>query len=177
MIPGAAAPCDRNQQAFTPASFCSVLGNFPTGVAVVTAAGRAGELYGVTVSSFNAVSLDPPLVLFCLARSLNSLDAFQRSTAFALNFLGDDQAHLSTRFATALADKWRDVPFRRGHTGSPILMQSVAAIECLPYAQHDGGDHVIVIGRVAHIESDPRRMPLVYFRGRYHTLSGEDREK
>ena len=149
------------------------LGNFPTGVVVVTAAGGNGELYGVTVSSFNTVSLDPPLVLFSLARSLRSLERLLHADAVAINFLSDDQVHLSTRFATPLADKWRDVQFRIGRTGSPVLMPTLAVLECRPYAQYDGGDHIIVVGRVIHIETDPKRMPLVFFRGRYHTLADQ----
>jgi flavin reductase (DIM6/NTAB) family NADH-FMN oxidoreductase RutF len=152
-----------------------VLGNFPTGVAVVTAAGGDGSLFGVTVSSFNSVSLNPPLVLFSLSRQLLSLPGIVRAEAFAINFLRDDQQHLSARFAAPLSDKWQGVEFRAGHTGSPILVPALAVLECRPYAQYDGGDHVIVVGRVTNVEADSARHPLVFFRGSYHTLSRAER--
>src|SRR5262249_8562247 len=99
-----------------------VLGCFPTGVAIVTAAAPEGGYYGVTISSFNSVSLDPPLVLFSLSRRLLSLDGILRAEAFAIHFLGDDQERLSTRFATALSDKWHGIEYRLGHTGCPVLI-------------------------------------------------------
>lgn len=148
-----------------------VLGSFPTGVVVVTALGKDGKRYGITVSSFNSVSLDPPLVLFSLARGLRSLDGLLAADAFAVNFLREDQAHLSTQFATPLADKWRNVQLRTGATGSPVLVPALAVLECRPYARYDGGDHVIVVGRVDRMEMDAARHPLVFFRGRYHALA------
>jgi flavin reductase (DIM6/NTAB) family NADH-FMN oxidoreductase RutF len=162
------------QQSFPARTLRDVLGSFPTGVAVVTATGTDGERYGVTVSSFNSVSLDPPLVLFSLSRRLLSLAGMLRAGAFAINFLRHDQAHLSARFATTLADKWQDVDFRPGATGSPVLVPALAVLECRPYAQYDGGDHIIVVGQVTHVEIDSACHPLVFFRGRYHTLSGQE---
>jgi flavin reductase (DIM6/NTAB) family NADH-FMN oxidoreductase RutF len=159
------------ESALAPPILRDALGNFPTGVAVVTAAGDDGALFGVTVSSFNSVSLNPPLVLFSLSRQLLSLEGILRAEAFAINFLRDDQEHLSARFAIALTDKWLGVEFRFGHTGSPILIPALAVLECRPYAQYDGGDHVIVVGRVTDVEADSARRPLVFFRGAYHTLS------
>ncbi len=161
----------RQEPAFPARTLRDVLGSFPTGVAVVTAAGITGESYGITVNSFNSVSLDPPLVLFSLSRRLLSLDGILRAGAFAINFLRDDQAHLSARFASALSDKWTGVEFRSGANGSPVLVPTLAVLECHPYAHYDGGDHVIVVGRVTSVEMDSGRHPLVFFRGRYHTLS------
>ena len=170
-----AAPGSGAEPASRDRTLRDVLGNFPTGVAVLTAFGPDGELFGVTVSSFNSVSLDPPLVLCSLSRRLFCLQGLLRAEAFAINFLRDDQAHLSTRFATALCDKWQGIEFRAGATGSPILIPALAVLECRPYAQYDGGDHVIVVGRVTHLEADAARRPLVFFRGRYHTLSAAER--
>src|SRR6185437_4753350 len=87
------------EHTFQPRLLRDVLGCFPTGVAVVTAVARDGSLHGVTINSFNSVSLDPPLVLFSLSRDLNSLQSLETAEAFAINFLRDDQAHLSSRFA------------------------------------------------------------------------------
>jgi flavin reductase (DIM6/NTAB) family NADH-FMN oxidoreductase RutF len=137
--------------------------------------GMRGERYGVTVNSFNSVSLDPPLVLFSLCRTLLSLDGMLKAGAFAINFLRDDQAHLSASFANARSDKWQDVEFRPGVTGSPVLVPALAVLECRPFAQYDGGDHVIVLGQVVHVEMDVAHHPLVFFRGRYHRLLHTER--
>ena len=165
------APDFAEEHTFQPRLLRDVLGCFPTGVAIVTAVAANSSLHGVTVSSFNSVSLDPPLVLFSLSRELNSLDALGGAEAFAINFLGDDQAHLSSRFAAALSDKWSGIEYRTGSTGAPILVPALAVLECRPYAQYDGGDHVIFVLRVVHVEADSTRYPLVFFRGRYHTLA------
>jgi flavin reductase (DIM6/NTAB) family NADH-FMN oxidoreductase RutF len=162
------ASCE--ESAITARALRDVLGNFPTGVAVVTAVGTNGTRYGVTVNSFNSVSLDPPLVLFSLCRALLSLDGILNTNAFAINFLREDQANLSVRFANPRSDKWQGVDFRAGVTGSPVLVPALAVLECRPYAQYDGGDHVIVVGQVVHVEMDSSRHPLVFFRGGYHTL-------
>jgi flavin reductase (DIM6/NTAB) family NADH-FMN oxidoreductase RutF len=143
---------------------------FPTGVAVVTARGVEGTLQGVTINSFNSVSLDPPLVLFSLSRKLFSLNAFLAADAFAINFLQEDQQHVSVRFTKALSNKWEDVAYKTGITGAPVL-PALAVLECRPYAQYDGGDHVIVVGRVEHLECQECNAPLVYFRGGYHKLT------
>src|SRR5580698_1702183 len=105
----------------TPDSLREVSGLFPTGIAVVTASAAGGEHYGVTINSFSSVSLDPPLVLFSLARGLYTLDALLSAKVFAIHFLREDQRHLSARFAKAFSDKWDDVRYRDGVTGCPVL--------------------------------------------------------
>ena len=161
---------------FTERTLRDALSLFPTGVAVVTARGGEGTLHGVTISSFNAVSLDPPLVLFSLARKLYSLEEFLSADAFAINFLQEDQQELSTRFSKALSNKWENVAHKAGVTGALVLLPAVAVLECTPYAQYDGGDHVIVVGRVNHIECQECSSPLVFFRGRYHKLTSANLE-
>jgi flavin reductase (DIM6/NTAB) family NADH-FMN oxidoreductase RutF len=157
----------------TPDSLREVLGLFPTGIAVVTARAAGGALYGVTINSFSSVSLDPPLVLFSLARGLHTLDALLSAEAFAIHFLRDDQHDLSVRFARALSNKWDDVRYREGVTGCPVLEPALALMECTLYAQYDGGDHIIIVGRVEHMEKEAGENPLVFFRGRYHTIGAE----
>lgn len=177
-MPAQGAPVDfAEEHTFQPRLLRDVLGCFPTGVAVVTATVPDGSLHGVTINSFNSVSLDPPLVLFSLSRALNSLGVLAKAEAFAINFLRDDQAHLSSRFAAALSDKWTGIEYRAGFTGAPILVPALAVLECRPYAQYDGGDHVIFVLRVTHIDSDATRYPLVFFRGRYHTLAVAERNQ
>jgi flavin reductase (DIM6/NTAB) family NADH-FMN oxidoreductase RutF len=150
-----------------------VLGLYPTGITVVTVRSADGELYGVTVNSFSSVSLDPPLVLFSLSRKLPTLTAVLSAKTFAVHFLRDDQKQVSARFARAQSNKWEDVVYRDGQTGCPVLEGSLAVLECSLYAQYDGGDHVIVLGRVEHIEKDPGCHALVFYRGRYHTVGCE----
>jgi len=157
----------------TPDSLREVFGLFPTGIAVVTARATGGELYGVTINSFSSVSLNPPLVLFSLARGLHTLAALLSAEGFAIHFLRDDQRHLSSRFAQVLSNKWDDVRYRDGVTGCPVLEPALALMECTLYAQYDGGDHVIIVGRVEHMEKEPGENPLVFFRGRYHTIGAE----
>ena len=155
---------------FKPELLRETLGLFPTGIAVVTAKAADGALYGVTVNSFSSVSLDPPLVLFSLARTLHTLAALLSAGAFAIHFLREDQQHLSARFAKPSANKWEGLRRRAGVTGSPVLEPALALLECRLYAQYDGGDHVILVGRITHIEKDTGGNPLVFFRGRYHTI-------
>jgi flavin reductase (DIM6/NTAB) family NADH-FMN oxidoreductase RutF len=157
----------------TPDSLRDVCGLFPTGIAVVTARTAGGDLYGVTINSFSSVSLDPPLVLFSLSRGLHTLDALLSANAFAIHFLREDQHHLSARFSQAPTKKWEDLHYRDGVTGSPVLEPALALMECSLYAQYDGGDHLIIVGRVEHIEKHSGENPLVFFRGRYHTIGSE----
>jgi flavin reductase (DIM6/NTAB) family NADH-FMN oxidoreductase RutF len=157
--------------AFTERTFRDTLGMFPTGVAVVTARASDGTPVGVTVNSFNSVSLDPPLVLFSLSRKLHSLGALLAARSFAINFLREDQQDLSVCFNKALTNKWHAVSYKDGVCGAPVLSSALAVLECHPFAQYDGGDHVIVVLQVVHVEQQDLRGPLVYFRGRYHRIA------
>ena len=150
------------------------LGQFATGVAVVTANGDAGRTVGITMSSFNSVSLDPPLVLFSLSRRAYSLPTLMDAGGYAINILARSQEHLSNRFAAPLADKWTAVDCERGLHGAPIIRGALAHFECIPYANHDGGDHVIFVGRVVRFSSSSQEEPLLFFRGRYHSVCGGD---
>ncbi|MDR3467840.1 MAG: flavin reductase family protein [Xanthobacteraceae bacterium] len=151
-------------------SFRRALSQFATGVAVVTARGAAGEAVGMTMSSFNSVSLDPPLVLFSVDRRALSLPAMVAAEGYAVNILSRRQEALSNQFAGARGDKWRDVAHAPGHAEAPLIAGALAHFECAPYAQHDGGDHVIFIGRVVRFSARDDDEPLVFFRGKYRTL-------
>jgi flavin reductase (DIM6/NTAB) family NADH-FMN oxidoreductase RutF len=152
-------------------SFRRALSQFATGVAVITARGDTGEAIGMTMSSFNSVSLDPPLVLFSVDRRALSLPAMVAAKGFAVNILARQQEALSNQFAKALGDKWNNVAHTLGHAEAPLLDGALAHFECEPYAHHDGGDHVIFIGRVVRFTAAEDGDPLVFFRGRYHSLS------
>lgn len=158
---------------FTPRELRDALSLFPTGVAVITATSAAGDKLGATVSSFNSVSLDPPLVLFSLGRNANALKAWEGCRQFAVNVLGENQSQLSTRFAKAMTDKWDGVdPVLPRATNAPLLRDALAHFECEMWAQYDGGDHVIFVGRVLHLtratSTNPR--PLVFAVGQYRKL-------
>jgi flavin reductase (DIM6/NTAB) family NADH-FMN oxidoreductase RutF len=151
--------------------FRAALGLFPTGVAVVTADDlEGGGRIGMTITSFNSVSLDPPLVLFSIDKRAMSLPALCKAQMYSINVLGEQHEHISTRFATAKGDKWGATEVEL-HDGLPFtLAHSLVSFQCVPYAEHDGGDHVIFVGRVLRIHSRERGAPLVFFSGRYAAL-------
>ncbi len=157
-----------------PRELRKALGSFATGVTVVTSRAVSGELLGVTANSFNSVSLEPPLVLFSLDRSAYSLRAFEAAGHFAINILSERQRHLSEGFARSRSDKWRDVAYEVWDTGAPILTDSLASFECLTHSTHDGGDHVIFVGRVLRLRYSEGGLPLLYFRGSYCALGEAD---
>ncbi|MDB5654953.1 MAG: flavin reductase [Tardiphaga sp.] len=158
-----------------PRAFRQALGQFATGVAVITAQGGCGSAVGMTMSSFNSVSLDPPLVLFSIDRKAFSLKAMAEAKGYAVNILGRDQEHLSNRFARALDDKWAAVEHTLGHMAAPLIAGALAHFECAPYAQYDGGDHVIFVGRVVRFSAFPANEPLIFFGGAYRTLQSPER--
>jgi flavin reductase (DIM6/NTAB) family NADH-FMN oxidoreductase RutF len=154
--------------------FREALGLFATGVAVVTAQGPAGGLQGMTVSSFNSVSLTPPLVLFSVARNVVSFPGWQAAKGWGISVLRECQAGLSARFARSGPDKWLGVEPVIGSTGLPLIPDALAHFECERYALYDGGDHVIFVGRVLALAlnrpgGSPAR-PLIFFSGRYHQI-------
>lgn len=156
-----------------PRVFRGALSLFATGVTIVTACHDQAGLIGITANSFNSVSLDPPLVLFSVANSARSLPAFLEAPSFAVNVLRRDQCDLSSRFARQGEDKWRDVPFEPGRFGAPLLPGTMAAFDCVHYAQYEGGDHLIIVGRVVAMEHDAEGDPLLFYRGRYRLLGDE----
>jgi 3-hydroxy-9,10-secoandrosta-1,3,5(10)-triene-9,17-dione monooxygenase reductase component len=159
-------------EAFDDATFRQVLARFATGVVVVTGATPDGPA-GLTCQSFSSLSLDPPLVLLSTARSSKTWPRIEATGRFAVNVLGEDQAELSERFAVSGGDKFGGVAWRPGALGNPLLAGAIAHIECDVHAVHDGGDHVIVLGRVRALEAPglEDRAPLVYFRSAYRSLA------
>lgn len=153
-------------------SFRRALGTFATGVTVVTAQTTSGELLGVTVSSFNSVSLDPPLVLFSLDRQASSAAAYEAVSHFAINVLECGQIDLCERFARPLSDKWNGVGYERGEGGAPVFAESLAVFECRSWATYDGGDHVIFVGEVLRLRSRDDGNPLLFHGGVYKSVSG-----
>ena len=153
-----------------PREFRRALGNFATGITVVTTASRDAGMLGITANSFNSVSLDPALVLFSLDRRAYSLAAFHSAGHFAINVLSERQRHLSVIFAAPLIDKWDNVHYELWDTGCPILTDTLANFECKTQHIYDGGDHLIFVGRVDKMRFAAGGDPLLFFRGAYHRI-------
>ncbi len=151
-------------------SFRKGLGCFPTGVTVATTMAGPDAPAGVTVSSFTSVSLEPPLVLFCLDNRNPLLPAFKTAGHFAINILRESQRETSILFASRLEEKWKDVSYKVGQQGSPILDGCLAFMECKTHQIVESGDHHIFIGQVEQIDYQQAGSPLVYFRGAYAEL-------
>ena len=146
------------------------LGCFATGVTVVTCVDEEERPAGLTVNSFTSVSLDPPLLLVCIAKEAASAPALTAAPNFAVNVLQTGQRPASIRFSTRDEDRFGATPWSCGEAGAPILEESLGVFECESYAVNDGGDHHILVGRVVKASFDPKRDPLLYFRGKYRRL-------
>lgn len=147
-------------------AFRRALGNFATGVTVITAATPDGEKVGVTANSFNSVSLDPALVLWSIDKRSGSYEVFQRATHYAVNVLAADQIDISNQFARPRDDKFEGIVHEAGEGGAPLLADCAARFQCEMYQQVDGGDHWILIGKVVAFD-DLGRSPLLYHQGAY----------
>ena len=145
------------------------LGCFATGVTIVTAMGADGPI-GLTANSFTSLSLDPPLLLVCIANGAGSAAALRVADHFAVNILQIGQQPASNRFAGKGHDRFADTDWQPGEMGVPVLTGSLSTFECSREALHDGGDHFILVGRVHKATFEPRRDPLLYFRGKYRRL-------
>ena len=146
--------------------FRRVLGQFATGVTIITAV-DGDEPVGVAANSFTSVSLDPPLVLFCVGRDSTTWPRIERARKFAVNILGEHQETLSQLFAKKGADRFGQVEWHLGVGGSPVLEEVIAYLDCEFWAQYDGGDHIIVVGRVLDLGVDHDAGPLLFFQGKY----------
>jgi 3-hydroxy-9,10-secoandrosta-1,3,5(10)-triene-9,17-dione monooxygenase reductase component len=149
--------------------FRSVLGHFATGVTIVTALDD-GEPVGLAANSFTAVSLDPPLVLFCVAHSSSTWPRIERAGTFAVNILGEGHEELSDLFARPGADRFAATPWRPGVSGAPVLEDAIAYLDCEFEAEYPGGDHRIVVGRVLDLDMREGARPLLFFRGGYERM-------
>jgi flavin reductase (DIM6/NTAB) family NADH-FMN oxidoreductase RutF len=147
------------------------LGEFLTGVAVVTSS-IGDQPIGMTVNSFTSVSLDPPLVLFCANESSTAGSQILSSGAFAVNILRQEQRAIAERFATPVDDRFTGVRIRKGLTGSPVLLDALAIIECRIVDQIIQGDHTIIVGEVEGADALGHAAPLAFFRGSYAGESG-----
>lgn len=154
----------------TPEMFREATASFATGVTVITTLTAEGDPIGITANSFTSVSLDPPLVLFSLARRAYSAPLFEQADSYAINILNAAQLPIADRFARAGADKWSGVSFTSGIDGSPLLDGALSCIECRPYASYDGGDHLIFVGRTVRISRGSECAPLLFYKRSFREL-------
>ena len=154
---------------FDPRFLRQALGRFATGVTIITCRGPDGRPVGLTANSFNALSLEPPLVLWSLRSESPSLAAFRAAPVFAVNVLGEAQVDLSRRFASVEPDKFVEGQWSDGLEGVPVLAGCAAVFECEPFEHRETGDHWLFIGRVRRAFEAPIA-PLVFQSGRYHLL-------
>lgn len=147
--------------------FRNVLGHFATGVTVITAKDVDQGYVGTTASSFNSVSLDPPLILWSIDKSTRSLKAYEQAEHFAVNILAADQLAISNHFAGQMDDKFAGVDYRLSDFGIPLLPGCVATFDCKTAYVYEGGDHYIIVGEVLNFASDDERKALLFHRGAY----------
>ncbi|MFC4377080.1 3-hydroxy-9,10-secoandrosta-1,3,5(10)-triene-9,17-dione monooxygenase reductase subunit [Nocardia halotolerans] len=149
--------------------FRNVLGQFCTGITVITALDPDGKPIGFACQSFAALSLDPPLVLFCPTKGSRSWAAIEVAGKFCVNVLAEEQQPTCARFGSREPDKFAGVPWHTTDLGVPVLDESLATIECTVDSVVDGGDHYIVIGRVRALaeSTGTNGRPLLFYRGQY----------
>ena len=155
-----------DNQAIDPNEFRRALSCFATGVAVATAIDANGAQAGITINSFNSVSLEPPLVLWSIANSAYSYDAFINAEYFAVNVLTVEQEDLATRFAERGGDKFSSLNCSSGLNGVPILPDYSVCFECRTEHVYDGGDHKIIVGRVLRFD-EREAAPLIFYRSQF----------
>jgi len=158
------------QGGIEPRMLRDALGCFATGVTVITTSSANGDPVGFTANSFTSVSLDPPLVLFCIKRESPSTVALRAHGAFAVNILHIGQQAISGRFASKAADRFADTDCEQWNHRVPIIREAMANFECSIEEMHEGGDHLIVVGRVTRVHFDPARDPLLYLQGKYRRV-------
>lgn len=145
------------------------MGHFATGVTVVTTLDKEGKPFGLTANAFTSLSLNPPLVLICVDKTVQCYPFFEESKLFAVNILGEGQEEISRRFATKGIEKFAGVQWHRGAHGLALLDDAIGHMECRIVQSYDGGDHTIYLGEVLRAEASGER-PLIFFKGKYHRL-------
>lgn len=157
----------KKPSAFDSRDFRTALGQFATGVAIVTGRNSRDRCIGLTVNSFASVSLDPPLVLWSLGKSSTEYSDFTKARHFAINVLGADQHHLSRRFSEQVEDRFAELDCSDCIEGCPLLKGATAHFVCRIVRKFQGGDHVIFLGEVVHYRYQGGE-PLIFHSGQYH---------
>ena len=147
------------------AALRAVMGHYLTGVTIVTVTGPDNIPYGLTVNSFNSVSLTPPLILWSLDNRNEKLALFKDCTGFAVNIMSADQIDICKIFAAAENDRFANCDWHYGPYGQPLLAHALASLECRPWAEYDGGDHTIFVGEVMSIQQADGKA-AAFFKGK-----------
>ena len=150
-------------------AFRNALGQFATGVTVITTLDAEGNKVGMTANSFSSVSLDPMLVLWSIAKTSKSFNAFVEAQQFAIHILSAEQKAVSAQFASNCDDRFCNVPHHSGLGGIPVLDEYSAVFQCEMQSRYEGGDHIIIVGRVIEFDNCGKS-PLVFHAGRYADL-------
>lgn len=156
-----------SDKTFDKKHFRRALGQFPTGITIITACDKTGRLAGMTANSFHSVSLNPPLIAWCIDKSSYGMPIYEQAEHFAVNILGKDQTELSLHFASRQEDKFADINYHKGAGGSPLLENCAAQFECKTSQMIDAGDHVVMMGEVLDYRYDEMITPLVFSRGAF----------
>ncbi len=151
--------------------FRDALGQFPTGVTVITANPDGCKPFGVTANSFSSVSLDPPLILWSLQKNSDTFSTFEKTTHFAVNVLTDKQEAISNQYAKKNNHDLNDEHFQLGETGTPLLYDALVSFECEVDMCHDAGDHIIIVAKVLAMTEVNGAKPLVFCSGKYRELA------
>ena len=151
--------------------FRDALGRFATGVCLITTTTQDGRALALTANSFASVSLDPPLVLWSLQNNSDVYDAYATPRHYAINILSDQQQELSGRYARKGDHELDPAHYTLGEDGAPLISGALAAFECELHQTHDGGDHLIIVGRVTRMQNAEDGAPLVFYSGGYRELA------
>ena len=155
---------------FDQARLRQIMGHFATGVTIITAVDD-GEPVGLTAQSFTSLSLDPPLILFCPGKTSSTWPRIKQAGSFCVNILGQAQEAICRTFAASGTDKFAGVVWTPSDTtGAPVLDDVLAWVDCTLEAEHDAGDHVIVVGRVVDLSMEQEGKPLLFYRGGFGTF-------
>ncbi len=160
--------------AIPPETFKSLLAQLAGAVTIITTRDATGHVWGFTASSVCSVSLEPPLVLFCLGQAADCYLAFQESSRFAINVLSAEQSDLAALFATKGSAKYRETPFIEGEFALPLVPDALVHLECSVYARYPGGDHTIIVGQVeggTQMAVEAAGKPLLYYARAYGTFA------
>lgn len=157
-----------------PTQFRDVLGAFCSGITVITAVGADGTPHGMTCQSFSSLSLDPPMVVFAPARTSTTWPHIREVAHFCVNILAEDQNGISDAMSRRGTDKYAGIAWTPSPGGVPHLAGAAAWIDCDLAAEHDGGDHTIVVGAVRALARGEAQKPLLYHHGRYAFLRNHD---
>lgn len=157
---------------FDPRHFRDALGHYASGITIVSGTDAAGPI-GFTCQSFYSVSVEPPLISFSVMKDSTTYPRIRDAGKFAINVLANHQKDISSQFARKGTDKWANVAWQPTEAGNPVIQETLLWLDCDIWAEHDAGDHLIVIGKVNEMSPPEwhKNEPLIFFKGQYRVLA------